>query len=80
MDAYAMRVEERYGVIVLLADDGMLMTDGEAYGTEIWLSRFDNIENWREIKEADKPPAPTQEVDEKADMQAAIEIYEGGGQ
>lgn len=74
-----MTIETRNNITVLFAGDGMLLTNGEAYGTEVWLSRFDSIDNWHEIREEDKPsdnPAP--EEDDKADMQAAINIYEGG--
>ena len=33
----------------LTASDGMILTDGEAYGKEIYLSVIDNPENWHEI-------------------------------
>lgn len=35
--------------IVLNASDGMILTNGEAYGTEIYLGSGDFPDNWREI-------------------------------
>ena len=78
-----MRVDTRGNITVLLADEGMLLINGGTYGKEVWLSPFDSADNWREIREEDKPPdnpPPSPEDEEKADMLAAINIYEGGGQ
>ena len=33
----------------LTADSGKVLTNGEAYGTEIYLGKNDSPENWREI-------------------------------
>ena len=33
----------------LTADDGKVLTNGEAYGTEIYLGKDDSPENWHEI-------------------------------
>ena len=38
---------------VLTASDGMVLTNGETYGKEIYLGKFDNPENWHEITEAE---------------------------
>ena len=35
----------------LTANDGMVLTNGEAYGKEIYLGKNDSAENWREITE-----------------------------
>lgn len=33
----------------LIASDGMILTNGEAYGKEIYLGCNDKVENWHEI-------------------------------
>ena len=33
----------------LIAEEGMMLTNGEIYSTEVWLGRLDSPENWREI-------------------------------
>ena len=33
----------------LTADEGMVLTNGEAYGTEIYLGVGDSSDNWHEI-------------------------------
>ena len=35
----------------LTANDGMVLTNGESYGKEIYLGKNDSPENWREISE-----------------------------
>ena len=35
----------------LTASDGMVLTNGEAFGKEIYLGVNDSAENWREITE-----------------------------
>ena len=35
----------------LTASSGMVLTNGEAYGTEIYLGKNDKPENWHEITE-----------------------------
>ncbi len=37
----------------LTASDGMVLTNGEAFGKEIYLGVNDSAENWREITEAE---------------------------
>ena len=37
----------------LLASDGFILTNGDAYGKEIYLGKFDKEENWREISDAE---------------------------
>ena len=41
--------------IHIIADEGMILTDGETYSTEVWLGKLDSPENWREILETDVP-------------------------
>lgn len=37
----------------LTASDGMVLTNGETFGKEIYLGKFDKPENWHEITEAE---------------------------
>jgi hypothetical protein len=37
----------------LTASSGMVLTNGESYGKEIYLGKNDSPENWREITEAE---------------------------
>lgn len=41
--------------IELIADDGMLLTDGEHYAKAVLLPYEDNGEAWKEIPESEKP-------------------------
>jgi hypothetical protein len=40
----------------IVAPDGMVLTNGETFATELWLGDGDSAENWREItvEEAEK--------------------------
>ena len=33
----------------IIASEGMILTNGETYGIEVWLSSNDSPNNWREI-------------------------------
>lgn len=35
--------------IHLIADEGMILTDGEVYSSEVWLGKLDSPDNWSEI-------------------------------
>lgn len=49
----------------LTASSGMVLTNGEAYGPEIYLGKNDKPENWHEITEEEyKSILETQEGDE----------------
>ena len=37
----------------LTADEGKVLTNGEAYGKEIYLGIYDSAENWHEITDAE---------------------------
>lgn len=37
----------------LTATEGMVLTNGEVYATELWLGDWDSAENWREITKAE---------------------------
>ena len=52
MDIDAMKTSE----IILTkieAGEGMYLTNGEAFGREVYLGHGDKMENWREITEAE---------------------------
>ena len=53
----------------LTADEGMVLTNGEAYGKEIYLGIYDSAENWHEITDG-----------EYAEILAAQEKEEGAMQ
>lgn len=59
-------------MVRLIADEGKALTDGTVIQSCVIIR---SAEGWTEI---DAPPEPTPEDEEKADMQAAIDIYEGG--
>lgn len=42
-------------VIKLTASEGMTLTNGEAYGKEIYLGCNDTAENWYEIPDSEVP-------------------------
>jgi hypothetical protein len=37
----------------MMASDGMVLTNGEAYGKEVYLGKNDSAENWHEITDAE---------------------------
>lgn len=41
--------------IEIIADEGMLLTDGEHYAKAVLLPYEDNGEAWREVPESEKP-------------------------
>ncbi len=43
----------RIELIKLTASEGMILTNGEAYGEEIYLGINDSESNWREITDAE---------------------------
>lgn len=50
----------------LTADNGMVLTNGESYGREIYLGANDKADLWREIPESEVP-ADTETEDEPGD-------------
>lgn len=57
-------------LIKLTATDGMVLTNGEAYGKEIYLGCNDKPENWHEITEAEYEKIL---AEEKARMETGAE-------
>ena len=37
----------------LTAAEGMVLTNGDVFATELWLGDWDSAENWREITKAE---------------------------
>lgn len=37
----------------IIADEGMILTDGNSYGRVVYLGKEDSAENWHEITEAE---------------------------
>lgn len=65
------------GTTVLLADDGMMLTDGSSYVTTVRLGKEDTGESWYEItaEEAEKrmnEDVPTEDDATDEDYQAAL--------
>lgn len=48
--------------IVLYADDGMVLTDGEHYGKQIFLGEGVSAEEYREIPESEMPSEEEQDA------------------
>ena len=42
-------------IIVLRADEGKTLTNGETYSKEVYLGIYDSPENWQEISDEDIP-------------------------
>ena len=47
---------------VLTASDGMVLTNGETYSTQVYLGIHDSPDNWHEIPETDIPTDNDEEV------------------
>lgn len=47
------KVDETSSITKLIASDGMVLTNDEAYSKEIYLGVHDRAENWHEITEAE---------------------------
>lgn len=54
-------------IIVLEADEGMVLTNGEVYSTMVYLGVADSPENWREVPENEVPSKDPEEVGEVGD-------------
>jgi hypothetical protein len=52
-------------VTVLKADEGMTLTNGEAFGKVIYLGKNDSVDNWQEI--TDEEAKKLQEAGENDD-------------
>lgn len=67
------------GITVLTADDGMKLTNGEAFGTTVQLGVNDGANNWREVTEAEAERLMAEaEADEELTDSEALAIIMGG--
>lgn len=60
------------------ADEGMVMTDGNAFGTTVYLGKYDSIDNWQEITEEEaerlqNTETPTETEATESDYISALE-------
>ena len=59
----------------LTPSEGMVLTNGETYSTEVYLGCNDSEDNWHEITDAEYE---THLAEEKARMEAEIQNFGGG--
>lgn len=65
------------------ADEGMVLTDGNAFGKTVYLGKYDSVDNWHEITEEEAErlqniETPTEEEATEADLKAqAYDILMG---
>lgn len=50
----------------LIASDGMTLTNGEAYGREVYLGKEDSPENWHEIPDEEAERLQREKEEETA--------------
>ena len=55
--------QETITSIKLIASKGMVLTNGDAYGQEVYLGTGDSVENWHEITEEEYNEIITEELD-----------------
>ena len=58
-----MTIDEIDGVTVLFADSGKYLTNGETYGTKVWLGVADMVSNWHEVDEIPMPVEPEEYIE-----------------
>lgn len=66
------------GVIVLTADDGMKLTNGEAFGTIVHLGVNDSADNWHEVTETEAEKMMEEVEKEEITDSEALSIIMGG--
>jgi hypothetical protein len=54
-------------IIQLVASDGMVLTDGDAYSKSVYLGIYDKPENWHEITEQEYQEIKAKEEEEEMD-------------
>lgn len=65
---------------VLEADDGCVLTNGKIYTTKVYLSPYDNENNWQEIPEDEIPEIveeEEEELPEQIDYETPLKILLG---
>lgn len=46
-------IESKIEITRIVANDGMVLTNGDTFSKEVYLGKYDKPENWREITEAE---------------------------
>ncbi len=54
--------QETIEIRVLTASEGMVLTNGETYSTQVYLGIHDSPDNWHEIPEIEIPTTNEEEV------------------
>ncbi len=54
--------QETIEIRVLTASEGMALTNGETYSTQVYLGIHDSPDNWHEIPETEIPTVNEEEV------------------
>ena len=67
-------IQETITRIKLIASDGMMLTNGEIIGKEVFLGTGDSVDNWHEITEAEAEKLMAEEDEEATaeDYQTAL--------
>ena len=70
-------ITENIQLVKLIAEDGMVLTNGESYGKEVYLGVNDSVERWREIQESDIPrPTNSEEMGKRLADEVQAELDE----
>lgn len=56
---------ENITLVKLIASDGMILTDGESYGKEVYLGVNDSADRWKEIPESEAPNQDEKDIAEE---------------
>lgn len=76
-----MQKTTKNGTTVLTADEGLVLTNGQAYGSTVWLAPSDSPDNWREITEAEAERMMAEaDADPELTAVEALEILLGGSE
>ena len=57
------------------ADEGMKLTDGNTFGTTVYLGKYDSVDNWHEITEAEAERMQNAEAEAPAETEATEADY-----
>ncbi|MBQ7799641.1 MAG: hypothetical protein IJ370_04040 [Oscillospiraceae bacterium] len=57
--------QETIKIKKLIAADGMILTNGDTYGKEIFLGSGDDVSNWHEITEAEYEEAMKEQLEDE---------------
>lgn len=66
------------GVTVLIADEGMKLTNGESFGATVRLGVKDSEDNWREVTEVEAEHIQTKAEEVELTDSEALAIITGG--